>query len=579
MNNYSILKKEFLFFNTFEKQKSQKKIAMNKHFSIVLVALLFTLTSSATQTIRILAIGNSFSEDAAEAYLDDLANAAGIQVVIGNMYIGGCSLETHWYNASNNLSAYSYRKIANGDTTVLSGKSIAYALADESWDYITFQQVSQYSGKYVTYYPYITNLINYVKSLATNPAVQYCLHRTWAYATNSTHSEYDYYQSNQMIMFDSIVNVTNRVAAEQGISLIIPAGTAIQNGRSSYLGDSFNRDGYHLSLGMGRYTAACAWFEKIFGQSVVGNTFAPASLSQREIDIAQNAAHYAVLKPDSVTSMATPTSTTYGTIQVDFGSTASASPWNNVSSYTQGLIYNGLLDVDSNNSGLQLKITDDFGGINTNGPTGFSSSYTLPGTALSDSFWGNGGVAFGSAIQPTAGIEISGLDINKTYDFSLISSRSGVTDNRETFFSISGTTQLKDSVNSSSNTSNMIEFKNFSPDANGKVTISMRAGANNNQSNKFFYLNAMLITPHTITAGINTLNQNKLSVYPNPVNMEFSIKNLNQIKTVTIKDIFGRTVYNASNSEIKENKFNVQSLANGYYILQTENSATPFLKK
>ena len=48
-------------------------------------------------TVRILAIGNSFSEDAAY-YVHPMAAAAGIDVKIVNLYIGGCSLETHWRN-------------------------------------------------------------------------------------------------------------------------------------------------------------------------------------------------------------------------------------------------------------------------------------------------------------------------------------------------------------------------------------------------------------------------------------------------------------------------------------------------
>ena len=38
--------------------------------------------------IKILAIGNSFSEDAAESYVDDLAKANNIDVIIGNICIG-----------------------------------------------------------------------------------------------------------------------------------------------------------------------------------------------------------------------------------------------------------------------------------------------------------------------------------------------------------------------------------------------------------------------------------------------------------------------------------------------------------
>lgn len=45
-------------------------------------------------TLKILAIGNSFSEDATR-YLHQLANAAGIDTKIVNLYIGGCPLERH----------------------------------------------------------------------------------------------------------------------------------------------------------------------------------------------------------------------------------------------------------------------------------------------------------------------------------------------------------------------------------------------------------------------------------------------------------------------------------------------------
>ena len=44
------------------------------------------------KTVRILAIGNSFSQDAVEQYLHELAEAEGISTIIGNMFIGGCCL-------------------------------------------------------------------------------------------------------------------------------------------------------------------------------------------------------------------------------------------------------------------------------------------------------------------------------------------------------------------------------------------------------------------------------------------------------------------------------------------------------
>ena len=64
--------------------------------------------TSIPKSIKILAIGNSFSSDATE-YLWNMLDAAGIEeVVIGNLYIGGCSLDTHWSNMSSNSGAYTF---------------------------------------------------------------------------------------------------------------------------------------------------------------------------------------------------------------------------------------------------------------------------------------------------------------------------------------------------------------------------------------------------------------------------------------------------------------------------------------
>jgi hypothetical protein len=146
----------------------------HKSLKSVLILFLIVFWSCFTsvfaqRVIKVLAIGNSFSEDAAESYVDDLAISAGEKVIIGNMYIGGCSLETHWNNASTNSPAYSYRKIIDGVKTTLSNKTLKEAIEDEAWDYITFQQVSQYSGKYVTYFPYLPNFLIMQKDLLQTP--------------------------------------------------------------------------------------------------------------------------------------------------------------------------------------------------------------------------------------------------------------------------------------------------------------------------------------------------------------------------------------------------------------------------
>ena len=256
------------------------------------------------KTIKILAIGNSFSQDALETYLYELAMAENINVVIGNLYIGGASLDLHWNNAKENKATYQYRKIdINGNKTNTPETSIADALTDEEWDYISFQQVSSSSGIYESYVEPLPMLFDYVKQRATNPAVKYILHQTWAYAQDATHTGFANYNNNQLTMYNAIVDAVWRAKDLVPIDIVVPAGTAIQNGRTSFIGDNFCSDGYHLDANIGRYTAACTWFETIFNVNVIGNSFKPDALSDLEADIAQHAAHYAVERPKEVTEL------------------------------------------------------------------------------------------------------------------------------------------------------------------------------------------------------------------------------------------------------------------------------------
>lgn len=254
--------------------------------------------------VRILAIGNSFSEDAIEHYLYGLAKAGGYKVIIGNLYVGGAPLDLHWKNASENKTAYNYRKIdVTGRKEKRPNTSIAIAIADEQWDYISFQQASPKSGLYETYVEPLPLLFKYVKERATNPKVKYIWHQTWAYAQNSTHKGFVSYDKDQMKMYKGITDASAKVNKLIAIDLVIPAGTAIQNARTSFVGDNMTRDGYHLDLNIGRYTASCVWYEAIFKTNVIGNSYKPEKLSAYVAKTAQHAAHSAIKRPFKVTKL------------------------------------------------------------------------------------------------------------------------------------------------------------------------------------------------------------------------------------------------------------------------------------
>ncbi|MDR1683257.1 MAG: DUF4886 domain-containing protein [Candidatus Symbiothrix sp.] len=271
---------------------------------LLLVAYVFCDVTFSQDTLRILAIGNSFSEDAIEEHLHQLAQAEGKVYIVGNMFIGGCSLERHESNMQQNAAIYSYRKVgADGTKTTTEQQTLETALCDEAWDYISFQQVSQLSGKIETYFPYITDLLHYARLLALNPNMQLMLHQTWAYAQDATHSGFANYNQDQLQMYNAIVRTVSQVAEQTGVTKIIPSGTAIQNARASWLGDQFCRDGYHLQKPLGRYAAACAWFEALSGIPVVGNAYRPEELAKEEVRITQTAAHRAVLHPAIISDM------------------------------------------------------------------------------------------------------------------------------------------------------------------------------------------------------------------------------------------------------------------------------------
>lgn len=224
---------------------------------------------------KILAIGNSFSEDATH-YLHQIAEAGGVATKVVNLYIGGCSLESHWLNAMENLSAYEYQ--LNGESTGQT-VSIREALTEERWDFITLQQVSGYSGILQSYSPFVQKLSAYVKSYV--PATKQWIHQTWAYETDSAHPDFALYDVNQQGMYNALTAAYASVAKELGLS-VIPCGEVIQTLRRRppfdypHGGLSLCRDGFHLDPVYGRYAAAATWYKCLLKGNILTNAFVPS---------------------------------------------------------------------------------------------------------------------------------------------------------------------------------------------------------------------------------------------------------------------------------------------------------------
>jgi hypothetical protein len=265
-------------------------------------------------TLRILAIGNSFSDDGTE-YLPALLRTAGINnVIVARLYIGGCSLERHCNEYASDAADYKYSKARNGYWTVVSEHcTLKDGIRDEPWDIITMQETSGLSGIYDNYRQWLPQLIQIVRKEALNPHAAIVWHETWAYATNSDHARFPLYDRNQEKMWSGIQDCVARLQKNFNISVVIPSGAAIQLARETRLNNKdrvpetckvydLTRDGYHMNRQFGRYITACTWFEALIrptlGESVRGNEYVledtEYSISKRDARLCQKLAIKAV---------------------------------------------------------------------------------------------------------------------------------------------------------------------------------------------------------------------------------------------------------------------------------------------
>ncbi len=132
---------------------------------------------------------------------------------------------------------------------------------------------------------------------------------TWAYQEGYKGLETNDYGT-QMVMYDGIVEtVKSIILPNPTFEFVSPTGTAIQNARTSYLGDTLNRDGIHLSYGLGRYIAALTFVGAITGMDISGVTWRPLEgddyfkypVSEQEQKIAIESAVNALENPYSIT--------------------------------------------------------------------------------------------------------------------------------------------------------------------------------------------------------------------------------------------------------------------------------------
>ncbi len=204
---------------------------------------------------------------------------------------------------------------------------------------------------------------------------------------------------------------------------------------------------------------------------------------------------------------------------MDFGSPNSGFPstgnWNNITVSTgnqSGFTFN-LINHLGNATGVALTLDDSFDFVNTSGTTNPDSNLPFLETATKDSFFGESTV-FNGTTNPTGGFTLSNLDPSKFYSFSIFSSRTGVSDNRETLYTATGQNTLSNALDAANNTANTATILNIQPLSNGTISLVATTGTSNNNANGFYYLGAIKMV--TSSAPISDINlPNVALIYPN----------------------------------------------------------------
>ena len=290
----------------------------------------YAKASNPKASIKILSIGHSFSKDVMETYLWDMFKAGGYdEVIIGYLYMGGCSMPKHLHNINNNLAQYEYGKNSSGNWVKRYNVTALEALQDEEWDYVNIQSSPDYIGGQaissfkegvnsdgtqitlnpaMTEYECIIPITDWIQANALNKAVKTDYHMIWSFSEGCNLWSYTYHNYNQMTMYNNIINMTKtKVMPLDAINNIIPCATSIQNARSSFMEDNFNmpdatqggNDGYHLNDN-GDYVAALTWYCHYSGDDAT--TMAEhGNLSDAEFAAVAEAVNNAIRTPYAVT--------------------------------------------------------------------------------------------------------------------------------------------------------------------------------------------------------------------------------------------------------------------------------------
>jgi len=254
-------------------------------------------------SLKILSVGNSFSVDTMEHLANILQSLGVADIKLGNLYIGGCSIRRHYENITENLPLYEYLVNTGDGWSSTFEQTIADAVQSEEWDIISIQHGTADGSRNSdpACYERFADLVSRIKALA--PQAKIAFNMTWVGEPYHSHPEIVAHNGDVKTLYETIARVMRTVVKPTaGVDIVSPTGTAIQNARTA-VDVELTRDGYHLSLGLGRYIAALTFLKALTGLDIRGVSFMPDDVTAAQRDIAVRAAEAAVKTPFEVTAL------------------------------------------------------------------------------------------------------------------------------------------------------------------------------------------------------------------------------------------------------------------------------------
>ena len=253
--------------------------------------------SAITQPLKILAIGNSWSNNAT-IYLNEILKDLGIESTVYTAIKGSGKLEDCYFNILNNTKDYSI--VINGkyDKEFANKYSISEILDIDDFDIITLQQQSGNAGIYNTFQPYLNSVIKFIENKETNDPIIY-LHSTWSYPNGCNHYDFYKYKDNSHIMYFSILSAWKKAIINVGIDKVIPSTFVVQKVREiEGIYDIDEPDGKHLASN-GCFAVGCVWAETImreigYNKTIFELNYNPTSLSDKHFYLIKEIAFTAV---------------------------------------------------------------------------------------------------------------------------------------------------------------------------------------------------------------------------------------------------------------------------------------------